>query len=127
MCGKFTAMASWRDVRDYVDLFSFQDETGGVETTTPDDGKPICIAMIWRKEMRDEGELYSFVMVTVETNELIGSITDRMPATLQPDDWGEWFGEEQSSPEQLKGLLKPFEGQWQIRQQEKPSKAKAVP
>ena len=42
--------------------------------------------MIWDLEAREDGPFYSFVMVTVPANALIGTITDRMPAVVQLND-----------------------------------------
>ena len=33
------------------------------------------------------------------------SITDRMPAILQPDDWAAWLGETDASPADVKAVL----------------------
>jgi putative SOS response-associated peptidase YedK len=89
---------------------------------TPNDGKPVGIAVIWQMELRDGLSFYSFVMVTVCPNQLIGTITDRMPAVLQQSDWPAWLGEEEASVEELKALLKPFEGDWTMQPQETPGK-----
>ena len=88
---------------------------------TPRNKQPIAIAVLWKVEAREDGPSYSFVMVTVSANKLIGTITDRMPAILQPDNWPEWLGEEQSSAEELKALLLPYEGDWDMATQEKTS------
>jgi len=90
---------------------------------TPDDGKPLGVAVIWAREQTDPGEVHAFVMFTVPANRLIGTVTDRMPAILRPEDWGEWLGEEQSSPGRLKGLLKPCDGQWTMTREPKTPRA----
>ncbi len=89
---------------------------------TPDDGAPLGIAVLWTHEAHD-GAPYAFVMITVPANTLIGAVTDRMPAIVAPNDWGEWLGEEQSSAERLKTLLRPVEGLWTMRRQGKPPRA----
>lgn len=81
-------------------------------TVMPNDGRPIGIAAIWHREARPEGELHSVVMVTVPANRLIATITDRMPAVLQPEGWPQWLGETEAGAEALKALLRPFEGDW---------------
>jgi putative SOS response-associated peptidase YedK len=96
-------------------------------TITPDDGKPIGIAVIWSREAQDDGDLYRFVMVTVAANKLISTITKRMPAIIQPGNWGEWLGEERASPEELKALLRPYEGKWTMRLEAKKAKPPKVP
>jgi putative SOS response-associated peptidase YedK len=81
----------------------------------PRDGLPMAIAVIWdRWSERNEGALLTFAMVTVAANKLISTITDRMPAVVQPDDWAKWLGEEPASVEELKALLVPFEGDWHM-------------
>jgi putative SOS response-associated peptidase YedK len=91
---------------------------------TPNDGKPIGIAVIWQMETRDSRPRYSFVMATVPPNQLIGAITDRMPAVLEETDWPAWLGEEEASVGELKALLRAFEGDWTMQPQEKPRKSR---
>ncbi len=50
-----------------------------------------------------------------------------MPAILQYDDWPKWMGEDPASSEELKALLRPFEGDWTMRPQEKPPKPQQLP
>jgi putative SOS response-associated peptidase YedK len=98
-------------------------------TITPRDGKPMAIAVLWEDWEHEEGPtLSTFVMVTVAANTLISSITDRMPAMLQPEDWAKWLGEEPASPDELKAMLKVFEGDWDMApeiRQPPPPKPKA--
>jgi putative SOS response-associated peptidase YedK len=80
---------------------------------TPNDSKPLAIAVIWdRWSERNEGLLPSFAMVTVPANALISSITDRMPAVIQPDNWRKWLGEDPATGNELKAMLVPSEGDW---------------
>lgn len=75
---------------------------------TPKDGKPIAIAVVWEHWREpDGGSLLSFAMVTVPANPLIATITDRMPALIEPDDWAVWLGETPASFEEIKTLLRP--------------------
>ena len=84
------------------------------------DGKPLAIAVVWERwTAHNEGELLTFAMVTVPANKLIGTITDRMPAIVQPADWAKWLGEEPASVEELKAMLTPFEGDWDMQPQQK--------
>lgn len=89
---------------------------------TPRDGKPVAIAVLWQRwgEVH-AGALETFAMVTVPANRLISSITDRMPAIVQPQDWSKWLGEVPAHPQELKDMLKPFEGDWDMAP-EKPAK-----
>jgi putative SOS response-associated peptidase YedK len=42
-----------------------------------------------------------------------------MPAVLQQNDWPTWLGEEEAPVDELKALLRPFEGEWAMQPQEK--------
>jgi putative SOS response-associated peptidase YedK len=79
---------------------------------TPRDGKPLAIAVIWERWRKMP--LESFAMVTTAANALIGTITDRMPAVIAPEHWGRWLGEEPASVDELKAILKPYEGDWDM-------------
>jgi putative SOS response-associated peptidase YedK len=88
---------------------------------TPRDGHPLAIAIVWERwgEIH-AGSIDTFAMVTVPANALIATITDRMPAIVPPENWSQWLGEEPSHTEELKDMLKPFEGDWDMRP-EKPA------
>jgi putative SOS response-associated peptidase YedK len=75
---------------------------------TPLDGQPAAIAVVWERWSERQGSsLLSFAMVTVPPNELIGTITDRMPALIEAKDWAKWLGEVPASIDELKALLRP--------------------
>src|SRR5215469_12755431 len=87
---------------------------------TPRDGKPLGIAVVWERwTAHNEGALLTFAMVTVPANKLIGTITDRMPAIVRGEDWAKWLGEEEASAAELKAMLQPYEGDWNMRVQPK--------
>ena len=87
---------------------------------TPNDSVPVAIAVIWERWVeRNEAELLTFAMITVPSNTLIGTITDRMPAIIQSGDWEKWLGETPVSVDELKALLTPVEGDWTMRPQTK--------
>ncbi|HWA03789.1 MAG TPA: SOS response-associated peptidase [Rhizomicrobium sp.] len=88
---------------------------------SPKDGKPLAIAVIWEAWMRGPVPLLSFAMVTTPPNALIGKITDRMPAVLPPEHWAKWLGEEPATVADLKSLLVPVEGDWDMQQAKKPA------
>jgi putative SOS response-associated peptidase YedK len=73
---------------------------------TPKDGKHIAIAVIWDRWSDGGPSLLSFAMVTMPPCEIIGTITDRMPALLEDSDWPKWLGEEPASVEELKAMLR---------------------
>jgi putative SOS response-associated peptidase YedK len=73
---------------------------------TPRGRAATAIAVIWdRWERRDE-VLETFAMVTVPPNALIGTITDRMPAVIDDDDWPIWLGEVEATTDEIKACLK---------------------
>ncbi len=79
----------------------------------PNDRQPVAIAVIFDQFTAENGAPYlAFVMVTTAANPLISSITDRMPAVLEAKDIGKWLGEEAATPDELKAILKPLEGDW---------------
>jgi putative SOS response-associated peptidase YedK len=78
--------------------------------------EPLAIAVIWERWVAPETPaLLSFAMVTVAANALIGTITDRMPAIVLPDDWGKWLGETPATAQELKAILVPVEGDWDMQ------------
>jgi putative SOS response-associated peptidase YedK len=82
---------------------------------TPRDGMPLAIAVIWERWNEEHaGALLTFAMVTVAANALISKITDRMPAVIHPDAWSKWLGEEAASDEDLKAMLVPSDGDWDM-------------
>jgi putative SOS response-associated peptidase YedK len=91
-------------------------------TITPNDGKPMAIAVIFERWEHDDGsELLTFVMVTTLPNPLIARITDRMPAVIQPQNWALWLGERPASLQEVKALLVPQAGEWSMEPEKKPA------
>lgn len=96
---------------------------------SPQNGRPIALAVICEQWRNGAATLDTFVQVTVPANTLIARITDRMPAVLPQDAWAAWLGEDDSSPEALQALLATYEdgGDWTMVPQSpnrKPSRAK---
>jgi putative SOS response-associated peptidase YedK len=88
---------------------------------TPRDGLPIGIAVIWDVWTAPNGaQLVTYAMVTTPANELIGKITDRMPAVIPSEHWAKWLGEEAATLDELKGLLVPLKGDWDMHPAGKP-------
>jgi putative SOS response-associated peptidase YedK len=86
----------------------------------PLDGQPLAIAVIWERWVNaKDDELLTFVMVTTPANALIGRITDRMPAVVPEVHWPKWLGEEPATAEELKALLQPYDGDWEMTAQTK--------
>ncbi len=95
---------------------------------TPNDDKPIAIAVICEKWTNGSEELDTFIQVTTPANALISKITDRMPAILQPEDWATWLGEREGGLADVKAVLRTYEdgGNWTMTEQEPTRKAKPV-
>lgn len=91
---------------------------------SPRDGRPLAIAVIYQQAVAPDGSpFWTFAMVTTPPNALIATITDRMPAVLRPGDWAQWLGEEPATTAELKAMLKPYEGDWEMTPQEPPRQA----
>jgi len=115
----------------FVKTFNEGEEVGSKTkqyVLTPNDQQPIPVAVLWDRFTIEGGATYlAFVMVTTINNKLIGTITDRMPAVLEPQDIGKWLGEEPATPEELKAMLKPYEGDWTMAPQDPPPKPPRPP
>jgi len=87
---------------------------------TPNDGKPISIAVICEEWRNGAETLQTFIQVTVPANPLISRITDRMPAILRPEDWPLWLGETDASPADVKAVLHTYDddGGWTMAEQQ---------
>jgi len=60
---------------------------------------------LWQRE---GDELYTFVMMTTETNGAVKPVVGdkgRMPAVLRDEDWPKWLGEEDATLDELRDLL----------------------
>lgn len=86
---------------------------------TPNDRKPIAIAVICEEWSNGAESLPTFIQVTTPTNQLISRITDRMPAILRADDVPIWLGETKASQAEVKAVLRTFEddGTWTMTEQ----------
>jgi len=98
-------------------------------TITPGDEPAIGLAFIWRR-FDIEGvpvPMLACCMVTVPANRLIATLpTDRMPAVLDPADWGVWLGEEAADLDRVKACLKTVEGvKWTMTKEERKADSKA--
>ena len=79
------------------------------------DGQPFGIAGIWEnwKTPTDEW-LRTFAIITVEANELVGRIHDRMPAILDPDDYEAWLNGQEGASELLRSFPADLMKVWPI-------------
>ena len=90
------------------------------------DEKPVAIAVLFDiREVPVFGLFKTFVMVTTEACTPLNMRDNRMPAILQtPDEIADWLGETGASPRELKMLLRPFDGELVIREQNPPKPPK---
>jgi putative SOS response-associated peptidase YedK len=75
------------------------------------DGSPFALAGIWEWWQKgSEPELLSFSVLTVEPNDLMSHIHNRMPAILQPSDYDRWLSP--SDPQRPPvDLVRPFDSE----------------
>lgn len=117
----------------FVETFNEGEELANGKTKqwviTPKDTKPIAIAVICEEWRNGNEALQTFIQVTTPANVLISSITDRMPAILQPDDWPTWLGETDASIAEVKAALQTYDDQggWRMAPQEPSKRSKAAP
>jgi putative SOS response-associated peptidase YedK len=78
--------------------------------------KPFALAGLWEGWQEPEtGEwIRTCTIVTTDANEQLRGIHERMPVILNEQDYAAWLGEEPAEPDQLKSLLKPYEGELSI-------------
>ena len=86
---------------------------------TPRGRSATAIAVIWERWTRRDEALESFAMVTVPPNALIATITDRMPAVVDDDDWAVWLGEVPATVDEIKAVLKTSALDMDMAKQEK--------
>ncbi|NPD66304.1 SOS response-associated peptidase (plasmid) [Lichenicola cladoniae] len=66
------------------------------------DGSPLALAGLWEGFKEASGEIIrTFCLLTTSSNELMGTVHDRMPVVLQPADWPLWLGETEGDPATL--------------------------
>ena len=78
------------------------------------DGGLMCFAGLWDC-VRDEGRaerLYTYAVVTTESNAALGFLHDRMPVILEPGSaaMGAWLDTAVGWGRELQGVLRPFAG-----------------
>lgn len=75
------------------------------------DGGPFAIAGLWetwRAKTADEEarEIESFTILTIEPNDLVKELHDRMPAIIDPADYAKWLDPTCNDVESLKTILR---------------------
>lgn len=76
------------------------------------DGMVLAFAGLWEHwENPGGGILESCSILTTDANELVREIHDRMPAILDPQDYGVWLDPTIESADALQDLLRPYSSQ----------------
>lgn len=72
-------------------------------------GEPMGLAGIWERWREPDSEriVFSFALLTVPANELVGRVHERMPAILAPGDYATWLASNTAAPDAAM-LLKPY-------------------
>jgi putative SOS response-associated peptidase YedK len=71
---------------------------------------PMLMAGLWDvwKNPADGQWLRSCTIITTDSNEMVATVHDRMPAIVGPDGIAPWLGEEPVTLEELKAILRPY-------------------
>jgi putative SOS response-associated peptidase YedK len=72
------------------------------------DNRPFAFAGLWEVWTRGEQPLESCTIITTDANEAVGTIHDRMPVILPPEDYDRWL-DPSSEPKELTELLVPYQ------------------
>jgi putative SOS response-associated peptidase YedK len=80
------------------------------------DGSPFALAGLWEGwKDPDSGEwIRTCTIVTTEPSKQMQALHDRMPVILHREHYGAWLGEESAPPNELKALLRPWDGELKI-------------
>jgi putative SOS response-associated peptidase YedK len=66
------------------------------------DGQPMASGGLWEGFKWPDGTvLRTFTIITTNTNGTVGELHNRMPVTLEPQDWPTWLGEVEGDPATL--------------------------
>ncbi|MDQ0270357.1 SOS response-associated peptidase [Cytobacillus purgationiresistens] len=77
---------------------------------TMNNGKPFAFAGLWDVWDKGEEPLKSCTIITTGPNEVTETIHDRMPVILKEKDYDFWLNSSEQDLEQLKSLMKPYDG-----------------
>jgi putative SOS response-associated peptidase YedK len=103
---------AYRKRRCIVPMNSFylKDARGKRHAISRVDGDVFGVAGIWENWRNPDTSQWerTFAIVTVEANQLIDQIHDRMPAIIENTDFKRWMGPE----EDPRDLLKPYSSEW---------------
>lgn len=71
------------------------------------DEKPMLLAGLWERWDKGESPLETFTIVTVEANDLMAQMHDRMPAVLEEEDLARWLDAEGVPAGEAAAMLRP--------------------
>jgi putative SOS response-associated peptidase YedK len=73
------------------------------------DGPLTVMAGLWETWKSPAGEIKNTAtIITVDANEFMAPIHDRMPVILGEEDWPGWLGESPASMDEVKSLIRPY-------------------
>lgn len=99
------AFYEWRRERDPVTGRTLRSEPFAVHRA---DGDPLALAGLWSswRDPETAARLYTCSILTVDPNELVARIHDRMPVVLERADWDAWLAETTPLAD-LRPLMRP--------------------
>jgi len=99
------AFYEWRRERNPVTGKTVRSEPFAIRRT---DGEPLALAGLWSswRDPETAARLYTCSIVTIDPNELVARLHDRMPVVLERADWDAWLGETTPLTE-LRSLMRP--------------------
>jgi putative SOS response-associated peptidase YedK len=71
-------------------------------------GRLFAFAGLWEPAAAAPGAVPTCTILTTEPNEIASPIHDRMPAILDPADYGQWLDPGTTTPADVRPLLRPF-------------------
>lgn len=73
------------------------------------DRLPFAFAGLWNEWISSDGsQIRSCTIVTIESNELMAPLHNRMPVILSSDDYTQWLDSTPQTPDSLQALIKPY-------------------
>ena len=73
--------------------------------------KPFAFAGLWEAWCKGEEPVESCTILTLEANDLMRPLHDRMPVILDVKDFGRWLDPAVQDPKKLEPLLVPYRGE----------------
>ena len=73
------------------------------------DRQPFAFAGLWDEWNSPDGsQIHSCTIVTIEPNELMAQLHNRMPVILPPDAYAQWLDPSPRTPDSLQAFIKPY-------------------